>query len=187
MVDSERLVTDALAAKDLRAVRFTKEEKRGRKTPDFRVLRGSELAFYCEVKEVAEDDWAEGGRSDPIYNRLTDDIHTAVKQFSSVNPDRREPNVLAFVNNDSRCGYPDLLGVTTGQFFADDGSYDPIYTQYSEGRIREEKFQVDLYLWFDSFMANQLLFNMVDRRHLERLCGYLGIDPQQIEVIGHRP
>ncbi len=180
---SEQLVSDALAKKDLRAEGFTKPEMRDRKTPDFRVFHGRELAFYCEVKEVARDDWAEGGRSDPIYNRLTDDIHTAVKQFNSVNPDRREPNVLAFVNNDRMCGYPDLLAVLTGCFFAADGSTVPIYKQFSEGRIRNEKLQVDLYLWFDSFKANQFLFTEVDVRQLDRLCGYFGINPDAIESV----
>jgi len=184
MKPSEQLVSDSLAKNDLRAERFTKVEMRERKTPDFRVFRGQELAFYCEVKEVARDDWAGGGRPDPIFNRLTDDIHTAVKQFNSVNAERREPNVLAFVNNDRLCGYLDLLAVTTGRFLAEDGSTDPIYEQFSEGRIRDEKFDVDLYLWFDSFKANQLLFNAMDSRHLNRLCGYFGINPDSIEIIG---
>ncbi|HVN38318.1 MAG TPA: hypothetical protein VMW19_09145 [Myxococcota bacterium] len=180
-------MSDALAAKNLRAVRFTKEEMRDRKTPDFRVFRDSEFAFYCEVKEVAQDDWAEGGRPDPIFNRLVADIHTSVKQFKSANSDRRDPNVLAFVNNDNRCDYLDLLAVTTGQFFAADGSNDPIYRQFSEGRIRDEKFQVDLYLWFDSFKADQFLFNVFDARHLDRLCGYLSVDPLSLEILGDRP
>ena len=184
MEPSEQFVSNELAKKDLRAECFTKREMRERKAPDFRVFQGCSLAFYCEVKEVARDDCAEGGRSDPIFNRLSDDIHTAVKQFNSVNPERREPNVLALVNNDRLCGYLDLLAVTTGRFFAADGSTNPIYERFSEGRIRNEKFQVDLYLWFDSFKANQLLFNQVDSRHLDRLCGYFGINSDAIETLG---
>ena len=181
---SEQLVSDALAKKDLRAEGFTKPEMRNRKTPDFRVWHGREFAFYCEVKEVARNDWAEGGRPDPIFNRLTDAIHTAVKQFNSVNADRRDPNVLAFVNNDRKCGYLDLLAVTTGRFFAADGSTVPIYEQFSEGRIRDEKYRVDLYLWFDSFAPDQLLSNAADPRHLQRLCAYFGVNPDSIEIIG---
>ena len=36
--------------------------------------------------------------SDPTFNRLTDDVHQAVKQFDAVNKGQKYPNVLAFVN-----------------------------------------------------------------------------------------
>src|SRR6266567_1044000 len=35
---------------------FTKEEMRGRKTPDFKLLKGGKLVGYCELKSP-RDDW----------------------------------------------------------------------------------------------------------------------------------
>ena len=146
------------------------------KTPDFRVYHGEDCAFYCEVKEVARDDWMHGARPDPIYNRLTDDIHIAFKQFRSVNSNHCDPNVLAIVNNDEKCGFLDFLAVTTGCFYADDGSAVPIYQQFSEGRIREEKWEIDLCLWFNPFESDQPLLHFINEMHLERLRGYFKID-----------
>ena len=40
----------------------------------------------------------------------------------------------------------DLLGVLTGMFFADDGSRHAIFTKYSEGRIRDTRNAIDLYV-----------------------------------------
>ena len=58
-----------------------------------------------------------GSRNDPVYNRIADDIHQAVRQFDAVNPDLEHPNVLAFLNDPgSHSDYGDLIGVLTGQF-----------------------------------------------------------------------
>src|SRR5216684_7048277 len=78
--------------------RFSKEERREGKTPDFRVFAQSELVAYCEAKHVQRDEWLDkqlenaqpleivgGMRLDPIFNRLTAHIHTATKQFAAVN------------------------------------------------------------------------------------------------------
>ena len=37
----------------------------------------------------------------------------------------------------------------TGNAYIEGGGVEPIYIAYSEGRIKEEKFAIDLYLWFD--------------------------------------
>jgi len=44
-----------LAEKGLTTERFSKEEMRCGKTPDFRVLKGDELRAFCEVKSSPED------------------------------------------------------------------------------------------------------------------------------------
>jgi hypothetical protein len=107
-----------------------------------------------------------------------------VKQFDSVNPSLEHPNVLAFVNNDRRCGSLDLVGVITGHLLLEGGRSAPIYLNYSEGRIRGEKYRIHLYMWLDSFKINKKLFNVVDKRHLSTLCGYLGVKEQDLPVIG---
>lgn len=181
--DTERIVTKELKNFGLRCERFSKSEMRRHKTPDYRVFHGQEFASYLEVKEIAYDNWLSGTRPDPIFNRLTDDINTAVKQFDSVNPDLNHPNVLAFVNNDRMCGSLDLIGVLTGHLLLEGGGMAPIYLAYSEGRIRDRKNRIHLYLWFDSFKANKVLFNKADKRHFTRLCGFFGFDPERIQDI----
>lgn len=157
---------------------------RASKTPDCRVFKQGQFAFYLEVKEIAASHWVRGARPDPIFNRLTDDIHKAVQQFEAVNANRAVPNVLALVNNDPACGSLDLIGVITGHLLLEDGETAPIYKNYSEGRIRSDKFKVDAYLWFDSRNANQIFLNMADRRHLARVGELFGLDPNSVPTIG---
>jgi hypothetical protein len=181
---AEDLVIDDLGKFGLQCKRFSKKEMRLSKTPDLRVYKAGQFAFFCEVKEVAEDPWSGGLRSDPIFNRLTDDIHTAIAQFDSVNPFLEHPNVLAFVNNDRMCGSLDLIGVTTGLLLTEGGGAAAVYQIYSEGRIRDEKRRIHLYLWYDSFKANKIMFNASDKRHWSRLCSYFNFDPDEIKPIG---
>lgn len=180
--ESEARATAELERYGLRCEAFTGKEMAGRKTPDRRVYHGVGLAFYLEIKEVAPDPWVGGGRLDPVLNRLTDDIHTAVKQFDSVNPSLEYPNVLAFVNNDRKCDFRDLIGVLTGQLLLDDDTCAPIYAKYAEGRIVEEKNRIHLYIWIDSFGATQSLFNPVDARHHVTLCQCFGIADRDIKI-----
>lgn len=176
---------------------FSKEEKRVSKTPDFRVSQMNDFLFFCEVKSSQEDCWLDeqlesaisgeivgGTRNDPIFNRLATHIHTALKQFSIVNPDEQFPNVLAMVNHDNNCGFNDLLGVLTGNFYADDGKAYPIYKQFSEGRIRDEKMRIHLFIWLDDFKPNQLLFSQTNEVLHLKLCQWFGAKPDEIHQIG---
>jgi hypothetical protein len=181
MIDSESMASDFLAQYSLRAKRFSKQELRKGRTPDFRVFKDGALAFYCEVKELTAD-VNEGLRSDPTFNNLTDDIHQAVKQFRAVNADGAVPNVLVTVNSRRECGFRDLLGVLTGYFFVGDGTADKIYSQYSEGRLKDDRLLVHLFLWLDRYKAHQFHFNLIDRRHLSKLCHYFDIDEHKIVV-----
>jgi hypothetical protein len=177
----------------LRAERFTKEELRRGKTPDFRVFDSGNLVFYCEAKHIQHDDWlderlaaaktgeiAGGLRGDPIFNRLAEHVHRSSKQFAAVNADRKHPNVLVLVNSDRQCGFPDLLAVLTGNFYAESGEVAPIYKNYSEGRIREEKKTVDLYIWFNEWKGRDQKgshFFIDNGPHYQNLCSLTGSDP----------
>jgi hypothetical protein len=176
--------------------RFSKAEMRRSTTPDFRVNKNDEFVFFCEVKTSKKDTWLEeqlqkvrvgciagGLRNDPIFNRLTDDIYKAAKQFDAVNPDQKFPNVLAIVNHDKNCGFLDLLSVLTGNFYADDGSVHPIYAQYSEGRIKEKKDRIHLYIWIDEFNPKRLLFSQTVEAHHSKLCELFGFQPNDIKQI----
>lgn len=195
-LEDEELVIKLLAAKGLRAERFTKAERRQGKTPDFRVFSDETLKFYCEVKSVEKDTWLEdqlakaapsafagGGLNDPVFSRLTDDIHKAAAQFAAVNPEGVTPNVLVFVNHYSQCDEQDLIGVVTGQFLADDGSAHRIYQKFSEGRIRDEKHKVGLYSWVEDGRFRAMFFNQQDPNMCNELCRLFGHDPSSIKGV----
>ena len=179
----EKMIKEFLSKKGLCAEYFNKEEKRKSKTPDFRVFKGDECAFFCEVKTILSDE-RDGLRKDPIYNRLTDDIHTAVKQFDAVNPNLDNLNVLVFVNHDVNCGFNDLLGVLTGKFYSENGSSHFIYGQYSNGRIREEKNRIHLFYWKDDYLPERFLFtDSSDRKVGEMLCKYFDLKFDEIKEL----
>ena len=129
MDEDEERIARFLSDYDLTAEQFEKAEVGATKTPDFRVRSADsgDHLFYCEVKSIQKDGWLDrkfeeaepgelvgGARKDSIFNRLTDDIHKAAKQFAAVNAAIDRPNVLAFVNHDRMCGFLDLVAVLTG-------------------------------------------------------------------------
>jgi hypothetical protein len=192
----EEQIRQLLNNHGLQPERFSSQEKNRGKTPDFRVVKDKDLRFFCEVKSIEKDRWFEmqrqdagsgvifgGGRNDPIYNRLTADIHTAIKQFDAVNKGVQYPNVLAFVNHDDMCGFQDLIAVLAGRAFTESGQALPIFQKFSEGRIREEKERVHLFIWLDDFKPERLLFSQTDLNHHQALCKLFGQNPAQIKQI----
>lgn len=180
----------------LRPERFTSAEMATGKTPDFRVYCGSDLEFYCEVKSPEEDTWLDdqldqaipgeivgGLRNDPIFNRLTAHIHKARKQFDVVNPNEDLPNVLAFYNQDKNSGFLDLLAVTTGNFFSEDGSVFPIYKNYSEGRVKKDIEKIHLFIWLDKHKPHRFLFNTINSKFQGGLCARFGFDPEKLQLV----
>ena len=195
MNSDEARVKEYLSCYGLQARRFLRVEKR-HKTPDFRVMHLNECVFFCEVKSVERDTWldkqfecaapgthAGGSRPDPIFNRLTKDIHTAIKQFDTVNPNDAYPNVLAFVNHDEMCKVLDLVGVLTGRFIAAGDKPYSIYLKFSEGRIKDEKKRVHLFVWLDGEKA-YLLFTETHRVYHDKLCTLFGVEPDSLVVVG---
>ncbi len=190
------VVYDYLTGLGLSVYRFAKASMRRSRTPDFRVLSGQQLAFYCEVKTAQEDEWLErqldaappgtlvgGLRPDSTYNRVSSYVHSAVGQFDAVNPGCEYPNVLAIVNNDSDAGLPDLLAVLTGNAYTNSGPIR-MFGNCSDGRIREEKHRIHLYVWFDA--ANPQPFKVWSKfsaEHHTALCTYFGVDPARIAQI----
>ena len=196
VANGEARVNEYLTRRGLLVERFDKAAMRQGRTPDFRVLSGSRLAFYCEVKTAQEDDWLErqlvnappltlvgGGRPDPTYNRINGYVHSAVGQFDAVNPAVDQPNVLAIVNGDDSAGLTDLIQVVTGNAYCEGGDTIPMFRQYSEGRIREEKLRVHLYLWFNDWKPGppQMFFPEAHAGHHAALCRYLNVDSAAIK------
>jgi|GEM_PF-3546484 len=136
--------------------------KPGVKTPDFEIYKDEELIAVCETKSVRFDNWlvddirnnpdvlTVGERKDPIFNRLSDDICTAAKQFESYGSDRKIPRILTFVNYDKNCGFNDLRSTVTGNFYAHDGTVHPLYKNVSEGRAKGAIEKIDLCLWIEA-------------------------------------
>jgi hypothetical protein len=193
MSPDEQQVALYLGDRRLTANSFSKRELREGKTPDFRVSVDGVFAFFCEVKSIEADGWLErqlaqvpagaiagGARNDPIFYRLTNDIHEGVKQFDAVNPRVLHPNVLAFVNHDRDCGFLDLVGAVTGNFVADHGNH-PVYRQFLEGRIKQEKHRIHLYVWLDDFKPERLWFNYGYAVHQAHLCACFVVDPHAIK------
>ena len=189
-----QLVSDYLAKLGLDAVRFTKADQRTGKTPDFKVMRGGELVAYCEVKSP-RDDWLDeqldkaesfqivgGARNDPTFNRIAALVHKAVGQLDAVNPDLSKRNILAVVNHDDKSGINDLRETLTGIFHGADGSRTVTMPQISEGRIKDEKRRIDLYLWFDrkTSKLEGCFFTQPDGARLDDVCALFGLDKDKI-------
>lgn len=182
--EQKQTIRDFFSSHDLSA-RDIKEKST--KTPDFIVLKKDDTAFYCELKSL-DDPWLDGlldqappgsivggGRNDPTFNRICKAIERSAKQFNAVNPLHEEPNVLVLFNLDDNSDIEDLFSILTGNFYADDGSISPIYRQFSEGRVKESKKAIDLYIWVDVFrqIASYKFAFDTNSVFFERLCASL--------------
>lgn len=196
MPDSETVIAEFLGEYGLSTERYSKSERRAGKTPDYKVLHNGQLKFFCEAKNSENDKWLDdlldkaepgeivgGLRNDPVFNRLTNHIHKARSQFDAVNPKEELPNVLAFYNEDEHAGFLDLLAVTTGNFFADDGSVYPIYKNYSEGRVKTDIERIHLFIWLDVKNPFRFLFNTINSRYQEYLCSLFRYDSSNIKLV----
>ena len=74
-------------------------------------------------------------------------MHTAVKQFNSINPNHEKTNVMAVVNRNTLKNIHDLFISLTGYALLDNGKYIKIHKVGH--RTVEDISQVDLFLWFD--------------------------------------
>ena len=195
-MDAETLVKVFLEGYDLTTERFSKEDMKLGKTPDFKVETEDAFSFYCEVKNSEKDSWLDeqldvaeegvivgGVRKDPVFNRLTSHIRKARKQFDAVNQDEAKANVLAIYNEDKNYGFLDLLTVTTGKFFADDGTTRPIYKNYSEGRVKEDVEKIHLFIWLDAHKPHRFLFNTINSKFQSKLCSIFGLKPDDLELV----
>ncbi len=191
-------VKELFEAYGLRCEGFSKDEMRKSKTPDFRVYRGAEMACFCEVKSAAEDEWLDrqlnsaptgtlvgGARNDPIYNRIENKIHEAIKQFDAVNPSQAHPNVLVLVNHDKHANRFDLEAVLIGSIPVQGGGRLRGFTNYSHGRIRDEKFRIHLYLWVDEVLnGKSFVFNEAIPAHYTRLVDLFSAKDEFIRRVG---
>jgi hypothetical protein len=195
MKSEERIMT-FLSKYEFSVERFTQQEMRNRKTPDYRVTRSGKLFGFCEVKDTEKDKWlynclinakqgenAGGLRQDLIFNRLTAHIHNAKKQFNAVNPNGTYPNILVFYNEDEQSGFDDLLSVTTGNFYAEGEAAFPIYRNYSVSKVNKDIESIHLFLWLDDRNLDHFLFNIINPIFLNELCSVFEYDPKLLKIV----
>jgi hypothetical protein len=179
--------------------RFDEKETQFSKTPDFKLCRQGRLVAFCEVKTFQHDTWldqavekaapgelAGGSRPDPIYNRISNAVHTAVRQLEAVNLQHEALNFLVLVNRDKAAKPRDLTSVLTGYWNPLRGVFSKTHTAYSEGRIREEKLKIDLYVWMEPSRDGSLqarLFFFGNDKTKEQVCNLLELNSKMVQVI----
>ena len=193
----EALVLGYWQGEGFEVTSFAKSEIRDVKTPDFRLSRNGVEVAFCEVKSFQKDTWLEdqlknagpaellgGLRPDPIFNRISNAVHTAFKQFESVNSSHELLNFLFLVNHDTSARPEDLDRVLTGCENPRNGLFDRTCAQFSDGRIREEKYKVDLYVWLD-LLNGQIRsreYRVLDNpKTQQRVCDLLNVDLAQVK------
>jgi hypothetical protein len=192
----EALALGYWQGKGFEVAAFSKNEMRDSKTPDFRLSCGGVEVAFCEVKSFQRDLWLEdqlknapdgemvgGLRPDPIFNRISNAVHTAYKQFDGVNSDHRLLNFLILVNHDSGAKPDDLDRVLTGYENPRIGLFEPTCAQFSEGLIREEKYKIDLYVWFNSRINSQEYRVLGNPKTQERVCDLLKFDLARVKKL----
>jgi hypothetical protein len=148
------LVQQFFAARDLVAQRI---EKTKTKTPDFGILRETDLVAYCEVKSPQDvfdervGDAILKGRGGVIETGYGNDYRQgrciaraaqkAVAQFVAVNPAHLLPNIMVIVNHDSFSLEDDFTQLITGELGALGRVGKP---------LRDDIPEIDVYVWMDA-------------------------------------
>jgi hypothetical protein len=172
---------------DVELQRFSKEEMAKGKTPDFKLMKGSELCGYCELKSP-RDDWVfefpddikpgesvTETRRSPTSNNLARQIESAGEQFDAVNPDHKLPNVLVLVNHAAGRTRSDLHVTVTGIRVP---AGPRLYTLKpdKQRKVWEAARRVDLFLWIDAEKRTCQHVYPDDAVHRAAACRLLGIE-----------
>lgn len=197
--EDEALVGSFWREKGLIPERFEKEHTRFSRSPDFKLYKDSRLVAYCEVKTFQHDGWLDkkmeaakpgelvgGLRQDPIYNRISNAVHTAVKQLESINPDHEFLNFLVLVNRDRSARRRDLVSVLTGYWDPLKERFEETHKHFSEGRIKEEKRKIDLYAWLEPDSEGQLIpkgYYFGNKPGMERVGTLLKLDTGKVATV----
>jgi hypothetical protein len=149
---SEEKVAEFFMSYGFRVELFKKDEMRViGKTPDFKIYKDSTLVFYCEVKEINEDNrkYEDDIEKDNTYNIISDCINESYKQFTSTNSEHNVPNILAIYSRRMVIDILDFKITFEGGFHTEEGKFLPWVKDVSEGRIKNKKMFIDMCLWYD--------------------------------------
>jgi hypothetical protein len=138
--------------------KFSKEEMAKGKTPDFKLIKDSQLCGYCELKSP-KDDWTfefqnkpgelvMKSRQVPTSNNLTRQVESAVEQFDAVNPDHELPNVLVLVNHAAGRTTSHLHEALAGLPVPGGPPLLPLKLDHQK-EVWKAARRVDLFLWVD--------------------------------------
>ena len=141
-----------------------KIKERNERAPDFELVRDGQLVFVAELKDIERYPASENRgwtipkpgdmhypiahRTDNAVSRVADKIHQAYHQLK----DFPLPRVLILLNHDSFVDVKDLEEAFTGEQLYADAVFSYVNTvskKIAEGKIKEEKGKIDLYIWIE--------------------------------------
>ena len=122
-------------------------------------------------------------KDEKLISELLTSYNLVAKNFSKEETRKgKTPDFRVF--HDEKCKIHDLINILTGVDLANNGSVLPLFQYYSEGRIRDEKKRIHLFLWVDSIDSKGFLFSDTNESHYHALCNLFGKDPNSIKQIG---
>lgn len=153
------------------------------RTPDYELLDGDARVAVAEVKTLQHVPRTEATgwrverhdpyrwsatRDDNSPSRVSDHIRTAAKQLRRY----EEPRILAFLNQEPMMDVHDLEEAVQGflPYGNDEIGYflNAASMRIAEGRIREDRWLVDLYVWIEPPKGPRIVFHAVDKiEHLD--------------------
>lgn len=133
------------------------DRKWGR-TPDFKLMKDDRPSAYCEMKSPRDDYMFEtpsDGRpairkNVPFYRKLGRHVRDAAQQLEAVNPDRKIPNIVAFVSHCPDIERRDLITTIAGLAAPDSNRRVFLLGRKLQEQVMEAARKVDLFLWVDA-------------------------------------
>jgi hypothetical protein len=158
-LDDERYVRELF--EELYAIQLRKVPESWEKTFDFELLSQRRRVAAVEVKRFGkvpatpEKGWVatDSGfmtRPDNAASRVGAAIHKAYKQLATT----KDPRVLVFINDETLMDFFDLKEAMVGYLTYGEGEQrfrNVTGMKIAEGRIREEKRSIDLYVWINRY------------------------------------
>lgn len=167
---------------------FTPIPEDTRQTPD-NYIEGNDRQYICEIKspELKLDLETQVYKYKTTHRKILDFIHTAVKQFKSLNPTHEIPRVLVFTSISMQLNWKSFTDAIQGGVIDQKGarspdlSKTPVYT--STLPLLSD---VDLYIWLqvsgsgDKFYQASYIIN-IDSKHSQE-CMELVTNLSRIKV-----
>ena len=140
-------------------------------TPDYELVVEGKRCAVLEAKRLEraprtpENGWrvsrhgpiTRATREDNGPSRVTALIHKACRQFSAFS----DPKILAFVNDENMLDALDMEEAFNGSLYYGNeqiGYANTSSAKIANGRIREEKKNIDLFIWMDRYKTRNPVF-----------------------------
>lgn len=161
------------------------ETVEGVKTPDYELLDGGARVAALEVKTLesaprTEDNGWQIERRDPHSWRATRDDNAPSRVAAHIRAGAKqlrryeEPRILAFLNQESLMDVHDLEEAVQGflPYGTDETGYvlNTASMKIAEGRIREDRWLIDLYVWIEPSKRPRMVLHADGRvEHVEAM------------------